>query len=84
MPAMLSVLFLHVGTAQSYLIIVVAIRFRFFIHLLMAYVFTFWVCFMLYKEYSNVAFMRLHFLASQKRCADHFTVSTLTKYDVIY
>ncbi|ONM00385.1 hypothetical protein Zm00014a_000873 [Zea mays] len=47
---------------------------RFFIHLLMAYVFTFWVCFMLYKEYSNVAFMRLHFLASQKRCADHFTV----------
>ncbi|XP_040384280.1 CSC1-like protein At1g32090 isoform X2 [Oryza brachyantha] len=47
---------------------------RFFIHLLMAYVFTFWTCFMLYKEYSNVAFMRLHFLASQKRCADHFTV----------
>jgi hypothetical protein len=29
---------------------------------------------MLYKEYSNVAFMRLHFLASQKRCADQFTV----------
>lgn len=47
---------------------------RFFIHLLMAYVFTFWTCFMLYKEYSNVAFMRLHFLASQKRCADQFTV----------
>ncbi|KAL5225429.1 hypothetical protein ABZP36_012068 [Zizania latifolia] len=47
---------------------------RFFIHLLMAYVFTFWTCFMLYKEYINVAFMRLHFLASQKRCADQFTV----------
>uniref|UniRef100_A0ACD5THW0 Uncharacterized protein n=1 Tax=Avena sativa TaxID=4498 RepID=A0ACD5THW0_AVESA len=47
---------------------------RFFIHLLMSYVFTFWTCFMLYKEYSNVAFMRLHFLASQKRCADQFTV----------
>nr|CAB3500032.1 unnamed protein product [Digitaria exilis] len=47
---------------------------RFFIHLLMAYVFTFWVCFMLYKEYSNVAFMRLHFLASRKRCADQFTI----------
>jgi hypothetical protein len=46
----------------------------------MAYVFTFWVCFMLYKEYSNVAFMRLHFLASQKRRADQFTVSTLMKY----
>ncbi|KAM3409382.1 hypothetical protein ACQJBY_001987 [Aegilops geniculata] len=49
---------------------------RFFIHLLMAYVFTFWTCFMLYKEYSNVAFMRLHFLASQKRCADQFTKHT--------
>ncbi|GJN20234.1 hypothetical protein PR202_gb07586 [Eleusine coracana subsp. coracana] len=47
---------------------------RFFIHLLMAYVFTFWTCFMLYKEYSNVAFMRLHFFASQKRCAEQFTV----------
>jgi hypothetical protein len=75
---------LHVVTTQGYLTIVIAIHFRFFIHLLMAYVFTFWACFMLYKEYSNVAFMRLHFLASQKRCADQFTVSTMTKYDVIY
>lgn len=84
MPVMLSVLLLHVVTTQSYLTIVIAIHFRFFIHLLMAYVFTFWTCFMLYKEYSNVAFMRLHFLASQKRCADQFTVSTLSKYAVIY
>lgn len=61
------------------LTIFIAIHFRFFVHLLMAYVFTFWVCFMLYKEYSNVAFMRLHFLASQKRCADQFTVSTVMK-----
>jgi hypothetical protein len=84
MSVTFSVLFLHVAATQSYLTIVIAIHFRFFIHLLMAYVFTFWACFMLYKEYSNVAFMRLHFLASQKRCADHFTVSTLAKYDVIY
>lgn len=38
---------------------------------------------MLYKEYSNVAFMRLHFLASQKRCADQFTVSKLTEYAML-
>ncbi|XP_039122565.1 CSC1-like protein At1g32090 [Dioscorea cayenensis subsp. rotundata] len=47
---------------------------RFWIHLLMEYLFTFWACFILYKEYSNVAFMRLHFLATQQRRAEQFTV----------
>ncbi|OAY66587.1 CSC1-like protein [Ananas comosus] len=47
---------------------------RFFVHLLMAYLFTLWTCYMLYKEYDNVAFMRLHYLASQHRRVDQFTV----------
>jgi hypothetical protein len=47
---------------------------RFFIHILMEYIFTLWTCYMLYKEYVNVAFMRLHFMASQQRRVDQFTV----------
>lgn len=47
---------------------------RFWVHLCMAYTFTIWTCFMLYKEYDNVAFMRLHFLASQHRRVEQFTV----------
>ncbi|KAJ6854228.1 putative CSC1-like protein [Iris pallida] len=47
---------------------------RFWIHLLMAYLFTMWTCYCLYKEYDNLAFMRLHFLASQERRVDQFTV----------
>ncbi|XP_052211252.1 CSC1-like protein At1g32090 isoform X2 [Diospyros lotus] len=40
----------------------------------MEYLFTFWTCFMLYKEYDKVASMRLKFLASQHRRAEQFTV----------
>ncbi|XP_042433980.1 CSC1-like protein At1g32090 isoform X1 [Zingiber officinale] len=47
---------------------------RFWIHILMAYLFTLWTLYVLYKEYDNVAFMRLHFLASQHRRVDQFTV----------
>ncbi|KAK8945521.1 hypothetical protein KSP40_PGU011059 [Platanthera guangdongensis] len=47
---------------------------RFWVHLCMAYTFTIWTCFMLYKEYDNVAFMRLHSLASQHRRVEQFTV----------
>ncbi|KAJ3689527.1 hypothetical protein LUZ61_018691 [Rhynchospora tenuis] len=47
---------------------------RFFVHLAMAYIFTLWTCYILYKEYNNVAFMRLHFMASQQRRVDQFTV----------
>ncbi|KAI3996561.1 hypothetical protein MKX01_009393 [Papaver californicum] len=47
---------------------------KFWAHIGMAYVFTFWVCYILYKEYDRVAFMRLHFLASQSRRVDQFTV----------
>ncbi|KAL6549819.1 hypothetical protein OROMI_020307 [Orobanche minor] len=48
--------------------------YKFFVHILMEYAFTFWACFMLYKEYDRVASMRLKFLASQGRRAEQFTV----------
>ncbi|XP_051151389.1 CSC1-like protein At1g32090 [Andrographis paniculata] len=48
--------------------------YKFFVHISMEYLFTFWVCFMLYKEYGRVASMRLNFLASQGRRAEQFTV----------
>ncbi|KAA8515545.1 hypothetical protein F0562_018844 [Nyssa sinensis] len=47
---------------------------RFWAHTLMAYVFTFWACYVLLKEYGAVASMRLHFLASEKRRPDQFSV----------
>ncbi|VAH00800.1 unnamed protein product [Triticum turgidum subsp. durum] len=47
---------------------------RFIAHLVMAYVFTFWTCYILMKEYQIVAKMRLRFLASEKRRPDQFTV----------
>lgn len=47
---------------------------RFWTHLVMAYVFTFWTFFVLYKEYHKVATMRLDFLASERRRPDQFTV----------
>lgn len=47
---------------------------RFWTHLVMAYVFSFWTCYVLKKEYEIVATMRLHFLASERRRPDQFTV----------
>ncbi|XP_051128520.1 calcium permeable stress-gated cation channel 1-like [Andrographis paniculata] len=47
---------------------------RFLAHMVMAYAFTFWVCYTLQKEYATVAAMRLHFLASERRRPDQFTV----------
>nr|CAB3477295.1 unnamed protein product [Digitaria exilis] len=47
---------------------------RFIAHLTMAYVFTFWTCYVLLREYEIVAQMRLRFLASEKRRPDQFTV----------
>lgn len=47
---------------------------RFWAHLVMAYAFTFWTCYILYKEYEIIATMRLHFVASEKRRPDQFTV----------
>ncbi|XP_010921296.1 calcium permeable stress-gated cation channel 1 [Elaeis guineensis] len=47
---------------------------RFWAHLVMAYVFSFWTCYVLLKEYGIIASMRLHFLASEKRRPDQFTV----------
>ncbi|KAA8543208.1 hypothetical protein F0562_021297 [Nyssa sinensis] len=47
---------------------------RFWAHLVMAYVFSFWTWYVLYKEYKIIATMRLHFLASENRRPDQFTV----------
>ncbi|XP_004289181.1 PREDICTED: calcium permeable stress-gated cation channel 1-like isoform X1 [Fragaria vesca subsp. vesca] len=47
---------------------------RFWTHLVMAYAFTFWTCYVLRKEYEIIATMRLHFLASEQRRPDQFTV----------
>ncbi|XP_047310483.1 calcium permeable stress-gated cation channel 1-like [Impatiens glandulifera] len=47
---------------------------RFWAHIAMAYVFTFWTCYILKTEYENVTSMRWHFLASESRRPDQFTV----------
>ncbi|CAB4306119.1 unnamed protein product [Prunus armeniaca] len=47
---------------------------RFWSHIVMAYIFTFWTCYVLLKEYETVAKMRLHFLATEQRRPDQFTV----------
>ncbi|GMH25965.1 hypothetical protein Nepgr_027808 [Nepenthes gracilis] len=47
---------------------------RFWVHILMAYVFTFWTYYMLYNEYKIITTMRLRFLASADRRPDQFTV----------
>lgn len=47
---------------------------RFWTHIVMAYLFTFWTCHTLRNEYAKVAVMRLHFLASERRRPDQFTV----------
>ncbi|TYH44172.1 hypothetical protein ES332_D11G175300v1 [Gossypium tomentosum] len=47
---------------------------KFWTHLVLAYGFTFWTCYVLKREYEIVAAMRLHFLASDQRRPDQFTV----------
>ncbi|WOH03202.1 hypothetical protein DCAR_0522598 [Daucus carota subsp. sativus] len=47
---------------------------RFWTHLVMSYAFTLWTCYVLKQEYEIVASMRLHFLASEHRRPDQFTV----------
>ncbi|CAA3015635.1 calcium permeable stress-gated cation channel 1-like [Olea europaea subsp. europaea] len=47
---------------------------RFWSHVIMAYAITFWTCYILWKEYAKIAAMRLHFLASERRRPDQFTV----------
>ncbi|KAK9092012.1 hypothetical protein Syun_026923 [Stephania yunnanensis] len=47
---------------------------RFWTHLVIAYAITFWTCYLLRKEYDIVATMRLHFLATEQRRPDQFTV----------
>ncbi|XP_047972927.1 CSC1-like protein At1g32090 isoform X1 [Salvia hispanica] len=47
---------------------------KFLVHIGLEYLFTFWACYMLYKEYDKVASMRLSFLASCGRHPAQFTV----------
>ncbi|XP_014495664.1 CSC1-like protein At4g02900 [Vigna radiata var. radiata] len=47
---------------------------RFWAHIAISYVFSSWTCYSLYKEYKNVAAMRLRFLAAESRRPDQFTV----------
>ncbi|KAJ1433040.1 Calcium-dependent channel, 7TM region, putative phosphate [Sesbania bispinosa] len=47
---------------------------RFYAHIVMSYVFSFWTCYSLYKEYKIISAMRLRFLASERRRPDQFTV----------
>ncbi|KAK4418243.1 CSC1-like protein [Sesamum alatum] len=47
---------------------------RFIAHISMAYIVTFWTCYVLYKEYEIITTKRLHFLASESRRPDQFTV----------
>ncbi|KAJ0250230.1 Protein OSCA1 [Hirschfeldia incana] len=47
---------------------------RFATHIVMAYAFTIWTCYMLMKEYEIIANMRLQFVASEARRPDQFTV----------
>ncbi|XP_020211354.1 calcium permeable stress-gated cation channel 1 [Cajanus cajan] len=47
---------------------------RFWGHIIMAYAFTFWTCYVLLKDYEKVASMRLGFLAAERRRPDQFTV----------
>ncbi|KAK1696746.1 hypothetical protein QYE76_013443 [Lolium multiflorum] len=47
---------------------------RFWAHIVMAYVFTFWTFYVLYHEYKVVTTMRLRFLANQNRRPDQYTV----------
>lgn len=47
---------------------------RFWAHVVMSYIFSFWTCYMLYNEYKITATMRLRFLASENRRPDQFTV----------
>ncbi|CAI9785654.1 unnamed protein product [Fraxinus pennsylvanica] len=47
---------------------------RFWAHIVMAYVFTFWTCYVLYKEYKIISTKRLHFLASANRRPDQYSV----------
>ena len=48
---------------------------RFWVHIVMSYVFSSWTCYSLYKEYKVIAEMRLRFLAAERRRPDQFTVS---------
>ncbi|XP_054819964.1 CSC1-like protein At4g02900 [Prosopis cineraria] len=46
----------------------------FWVHSGMSYLFTFWTCFCLFKEYKIITDLRLRFLAAENRRPDQFTV----------
>lgn len=53
------------------------ISYRLWTHLVMAYVFTGWTCFILYREYITISTMRLQFQSADRRHPEQFTVRNL-------
>ncbi|KAI5076553.1 hypothetical protein GOP47_0008618 [Adiantum capillus-veneris] len=47
---------------------------RLWAHICMSYIFTGWICVVLFREYEKVMLMRLGFNDAQRRRPDHFTV----------
>ncbi|PIN03056.1 hypothetical protein CDL12_24424 [Handroanthus impetiginosus] len=47
---------------------------RLLAHITMAYIVTFWTCYVLYKEYKIISNKRLQFIASEERSPEQFTV----------
>ncbi|KAL8143745.1 hypothetical protein V2J09_016777 [Rumex salicifolius] len=47
---------------------------RYWVHILMSYIFTYWTLYVLYKEYEIITALRLRFLATSERRPDQFTV----------
>ena len=56
---------------------------RLWVHIFMMYVFTLWACYVLYTEYQTITIMRLHFLASQCRSVDQFTVRFSNAFELL-
>lgn len=59
----------------TFLKLLLNLALRFWSHIVIAYAFTFWTCYILMREYGKVASMRLQFLAAEKRRPDQFTVN---------
>lgn len=55
---------------------------RFWTHIVMAYAFSFWTCYVLRNEYAKVAAMRLQFVASEKRRPDQYTVCITLLFEI--
>lgn len=69
---------MEVGSNMDLNLKTVFVAFRFWVHLVMSYIFSCWTYYVLYQEYKTIASMRLQYLAYQNRHPDQFTVRLLT------